>query len=116
MTKFPCLACCNAIIQAGIVEIHTHDNKYWGDDPADKDHSRKKSILKQAKVRVVAPFYPDFAPAKQITGKGTATPAASTPKAVPKLAKSKPKGKKPAPDSMNLFPARRPISGGKSET
>lgn len=28
VTKFPCLACCNAIIQAGITRISTHDKKF----------------------------------------------------------------------------------------
>jgi dCMP deaminase len=62
VTKFPCVACCVAIVQAGIVTIHTHDAKYWDDDPADKDHSRKRSILKQANISVDAPFHPDYAP------------------------------------------------------
>jgi dCMP deaminase len=29
VTKFPCLACCNAIVQAGITRIYTHDDCYW---------------------------------------------------------------------------------------
>jgi dCMP deaminase len=60
VTKFPCLACCNAIIQAGITRIYTHDDWYWNDDPFDKDHSLKKDILRQAHVRVEAPFHPDY--------------------------------------------------------
>ena len=53
VTKFPCLACCNAIIQSGITEIQTHDTKYWDDDPLDGDHSRKKAVLQQAKIKIV---------------------------------------------------------------
>jgi dCMP deaminase len=62
VTKFPCLACCNAIVQAGIKRIYTHDDKYWDDDPADGDHKRKKALLKQSSIHVDAPFHPDFTP------------------------------------------------------
>lgn len=67
VTKFPCLACCNDIIQAGIKRIYTHDDSFWDDDPADKDHSRKKRILHEAHVQVDAPFHTAFKPAEQIT-------------------------------------------------
>ena len=60
VTKFPCLACCNAIIQAGIDKIYTHDHKYWDDDQADCDHRRKRVLLMQSGIRVVAPNHPDF--------------------------------------------------------
>ena len=66
VTKFPCLACCNDIIQAGIKRIVTHDDAFWDDDPADKDHSRKKRILHEAHLIVHAPFHPAFKPAEQI--------------------------------------------------
>jgi dCMP deaminase len=66
VTKFPCLACCNNIIQAGIKRIVTHDEAFWDDDPADKDHSRKKRILREAHIAVDAPFHPAFKPAEQI--------------------------------------------------
>jgi deoxycytidylate deaminase len=64
VTKFPCLACCNAIIQAGITLIRTDDSKYWNDDPLDRDHSRKKSILRQTSetLKVDAPNHPDYTP------------------------------------------------------
>jgi dCMP deaminase len=62
VNKFPCLACCNAIIQAGIVRVYTHDNRFWDDDPADSDHSRKIAVLKQAGITVDAPFHPQFLP------------------------------------------------------
>ena len=62
VTKFPCLACCNAIIQAGITLIRTDDHKYWDDDPLDADHSRKKSILRQTHLKVDAPHHPDHTP------------------------------------------------------
>ena len=68
VTKFPCLACCNAVIQAGIKRIYTHDNEFWGDDPVDKDHTRKKRILHQAGIEVIAPYHPAFLPAAPIRG------------------------------------------------
>jgi dCMP deaminase len=66
VTKFPCLACCNSIIQAGIKKIYTHDSEYWNDDPVDKDHSRKRRVLHQAGIEVVAPYHPEFMPAERI--------------------------------------------------
>lgn len=84
VTKFPCLACCNHIIQAGIARIHTHDNRFWDDDPFDKDHSLKKSILRQAHIKVDAPFHPDFAPHEPINPqkkKGPARESAPVPQA-----------------------------------
>jgi dCMP deaminase len=67
VTKFPCLACCNSIIQAGIKRIHTHDSMFWKNDPFDADHSRKKLVLHDAHMNVDAPFHPAFNPTKQIT-------------------------------------------------
>jgi dCMP deaminase len=67
VTKFPCLACCNAIIQAGIRRIYTHDHEFWKDDPADEDHSRKNRMLREARIRVDAPYHPQFTPAERIT-------------------------------------------------
>ena len=66
VTKFPCLACCNAIIQAGVKKVYTHDDSFWNDDPVDKDHSRKKRILHDARIEVNAPFHPAFKPTEQI--------------------------------------------------
>jgi dCMP deaminase len=66
VTKFPCLACCNAIIQSGIKKIYTHDDCYWNDDPFDKEHTRKKQILHDARIEVNAPFHPAFKPTEQI--------------------------------------------------
>jgi dCMP deaminase len=66
VNKFPCLGCCNAIVQAGIKRIYTHDSRYWSDDPFDKEHKRKRALLKQAGVRVDAPFHPDFTPSKPL--------------------------------------------------
>jgi dCMP deaminase len=60
VTKFPCLACCNLIVQAGITRIYTHDNRYWNDDPFDREHIRKKLVLQQAGVKVDARYHPDF--------------------------------------------------------
>jgi len=66
VTKFPCLACCNAIIQSGLKRVYTHDDAYWGDDPADQDHSRKRRVLHEAHVQVDAPYHPDYKPSYQI--------------------------------------------------
>jgi len=67
VTKFPCLACCNAIVQAGIVRIYTHDDWYWKHDPFDKEHWRKKSVLRQTHIKVEAPFHPDYSSEEPIT-------------------------------------------------
>jgi dCMP deaminase len=71
VTKFPCLSCCNAIIQAGIERICTHDNRYWDDDPLDgvkksKPHSRKIALLKQSGIHIDAPYHPDYKPKVRI--------------------------------------------------
>jgi len=132
VTKFPCLACCNAIIQAGIVRIHTHDTKYWNDDPADQGHTRKKSALRQAKIEVDAPFHPDYAPravearqATAVTGARSdqsagpiALAAVPPPRRRRAKAGAKPteKSAEPPGENMNLFPARRAIRGGKSDS
>jgi dCMP deaminase len=60
VTKFPCLACCNLIIQAGVKRIYTHDHRYWSDDPSDPGQFRKRLLLQQGAVKVDAPFHPDF--------------------------------------------------------
>lgn len=67
VSKFPCLTCCNAIIQAGIKRIYTHDHEFWKDDPFDADHSRKERILHQTHIEVIAPFHPSFRPKARIT-------------------------------------------------
>jgi len=84
VTKFPCLACCNAIIQAGITRIYTHDKRFWDDDPLDSDHHHKRAVLRQARIKIDAPFHPEFAPSRPITlkrprkGPGRSTEAASS--------------------------------------
>lgn len=67
VTKFPCFACCNSIAQTGITRIYTHDDRFWDDDPVDGDHKRKKRLLKEASIRVDAPFHPYFQPSKPLT-------------------------------------------------
>lgn len=123
VTKFPCLGCCNAIIQAGVRQIYTHDTKYWDDDPADSDHSRKKSVLRQARIKVSAPFHPNYAP-RSVTGKphsapGTAPmPSTSKPELAELPAPKRKKGKRAkqsTDENMSLFPGRHAIRGGKSE-
>ena len=81
VTKFPCLACLNAILQAGITRIYTHDDKFWNDDPADGDHSRKLSMIKQSKVEVVAPFHPAFSTKRRGAKKSTTVAVPSAPAA-----------------------------------
>ena len=66
VTKFPCLACCNSIVQVGINRIYTHDKWYWNDDPFDQDHSRKRDVLRQTHITVDAPFHPEFMPKREI--------------------------------------------------
>lgn len=78
VTKFPCLACCNAIIQAGVTRIHTHDDCFWDDDPFDKDHTRKKSVLRQAGVKVEAPYHPAYSPQEQISTQKKKAPQRAT--------------------------------------
>jgi dCMP deaminase len=78
VTKFPCLACCNAIIQAGIKRIYTHDDSFWNDDPADENHSRKKRVLHEARIEVDAPYHPAFKPSEQITVPKKKSPARET--------------------------------------
>jgi dCMP deaminase len=67
VTKFPCLACCNVVIQAGIKRIYTHDDVFWNDDRVDEDHSRKKRVLHEAGIEVNAPYHPEFMPSERIT-------------------------------------------------
>lgn len=81
VTKFPCISCCNAIIQAGIKRIYTHDNSFWDGDPLDGDHSRKKRVLHESHVDVEAPYHEAFKPVEQIlvpSRKRTKKPAART--------------------------------------
>src|SRR5262249_7121397 len=79
VTKFPCLACCNSIIQAGIIRIYTHDHKFWDDDPLDPGtdhHARKQKVLKQADIKVAAPYHPVYRPKEQFNsqaGKASGT-------------------------------------------
>lgn len=72
VNKFPCLACCNAIVQTGIARIYTHDSKYWDGDRLDKNHSRKRSLLRQVRIKVDAPFHPDFSSREPVTLQGIA--------------------------------------------
>jgi dCMP deaminase len=68
VTKFPCLACCNSIIQAGIKQIFTLDDWFWDNDPFDgvKDgnHWRKRRLLRsvQGQLEVDAPNHPEYSP------------------------------------------------------
>lgn len=70
VTKFPCLACCNAIVQAGITRIYTRDTWYWDEDPFDgkKDgnHWRKRSLLRQTHIIIDAPAHPEYMTKKPV--------------------------------------------------
>jgi len=66
VTKFPCLACLNSIIQAGIRAVRTDDHKFWDDDPFDQEesgyklHDRKRLLISKASLRIVAPNHPEY--------------------------------------------------------
>ena len=66
VNKFPCLACLTTIVQSGIEYVYTHDVDFWGNDPLDpKDdpggsHWRKRALINQAKLKVLAPFHKDY--------------------------------------------------------
>src|SRR5690348_10926208 len=64
VTKFPCLACCNSIIQAGIKRVFTLDDWFWDDDPFDgeKDgnHWRKRRLIRDTHLVVDAPNHPEY--------------------------------------------------------
>lgn len=66
VTKFPCLVCCNSIIQAGITRIYTRDAWYWDQDPFDgkddTDHWRKRRAIRQTHIVVDAPNHPEYSP------------------------------------------------------
>jgi dCMP deaminase len=65
VTKFPCLSCCNAIVQAGIRRVCTHDNKFWDGD-GDKSGARKLELIRQTRLIVDAPFHPNFQPSYRV--------------------------------------------------
>jgi hypothetical protein len=70
VTKFPCLACCHSIIQAGIKRVYTLDKWYWDDDPfdgkpdetknRDGDHWRKRRAIRQTHLITDAPNHPEY--------------------------------------------------------
>jgi dCMP deaminase len=64
VTKFPCLACCNSIIQAGIKRIYTLDDWYWDNDPfdgkEDGNHWRKRRLLRGTHIIFDAPHHPEY--------------------------------------------------------
>jgi dCMP deaminase len=64
VTKFPCLVCCNSIIQAGIKRIFTLDHRYWDDDPFDGtkggNHWRKRRLIRNTHLVVDAPNHPEY--------------------------------------------------------
>jgi deoxycytidylate deaminase len=100
VSKFPCLGCCTAIIQAGIKRIYTHDHRYWSDDPLDKEHFRKPIVLRQAGIQVDAPFHPDFSVTARL---------AETAKKLEPVPERKPPGSSTETllGTQNLVPAER---------
>ena len=68
VTRFPCFACCNAIIQVGMAACYTLDSKFWDDDPWDQEdtrtgrkcHDRKRALLRQAGLKIFAPNHEEF--------------------------------------------------------
>lgn len=54
-TKFPCLLCANAIIQAGIASIYTPDTKPYDDELVQDDGRRVYQVLIEAGVKLTAP-------------------------------------------------------------
>lgn len=83
VTKFPCFACCNAIIQAGIKAIYTLDKKFWDDDPLDPDHKRKQAALSQVGMRVQAPNHPVYNPKPSARNSRDSPPAVAPAKQTP---------------------------------
>ena len=115
VTKFPCFACCNAIIQAGIEAIYTLDKKFWDDDPVDGDHTRKIAALAQAGIKVTAPNHPHYSPKprpKPNNANRDLALAEPTPPAKPRNVTKTVKVKAPERQTR-LFPARQSIPGGK---
>jgi dCMP deaminase len=105
VNKFPCLACCNAIVQTGISRIYTHDDRFWDDDPSDSDHTRKIAILKQAHVAVIAPFHPHFTPREPITlKKKTSAPPRKAPS---RSSQAAPRGRVEEAAQRSLFARKR---------
>ncbi len=73
VTKFPCLACCSSIIQAGITRIYTSDSRYWDDDPFDGtkngNHWRKRRLIRGTHIIVDAPNHPEYSSSIRIRKK-----------------------------------------------
>jgi len=68
VTKFPCLACLNSILQAGVSAVYTDDTQFWNDDPFDQPnsakqlnrHDRKRRLIREVKLDVTAPRHSEF--------------------------------------------------------
>lgn len=60
VNKFPCFACLQVLVQAGISGFYTEDREYWKNDPCDSDHSGKRYIISRSSLQVRAPNHPDF--------------------------------------------------------
>jgi dCMP deaminase len=76
VTKFPCVGCANAIVQAGFVRVYTCDQNTWKKDPNGDDGSRSIRVLSEAGVRLHAPELP-LAPAPKTK---KASPGSTGPK------------------------------------
>lgn len=58
VTKFPCVGCASAIVQAGIVRVLTNDDATWKNDPNGDDGARSIRVLAEAGVKLHAPNLP----------------------------------------------------------
>jgi len=58
VSKFPCVGCANAIVQAGIRRVHTDDAKTWKHDPTGDDGARSIRVFSEAGVILHAPNLP----------------------------------------------------------
>jgi dCMP deaminase len=54
VTKFPCVACAGAIVQAGLRRVYT-EGDFWRNDPSGDDGSRAYTVLAEAGVQIHAP-------------------------------------------------------------
>ena len=56
VTKFPCVGCSSAIVQAGLRRVYTLDHETWKNDPFDDGHGTcSMTVLRETGVIVHAP-------------------------------------------------------------
>jgi dCMP deaminase len=59
VTKFPCVACAGAIVQAGLRRVYT-EGDFWRNDPNGDDGSRAYTVLAEAGIQIHAPNLTGF--------------------------------------------------------